>query len=65
MGGSASRPRNGFRKTAKSGFGVFIQLRSNPFPAEYGLIADLRAAIPPGGSALASLAPKARKNFSF
>ncbi|OGZ47834.1 MAG: hypothetical protein A3C80_02605 [Candidatus Ryanbacteria bacterium RIFCSPHIGHO2_02_FULL_45_43] len=28
MGGSVSRPRNGFRKTEKYGFGVFIQLRS-------------------------------------
>src|SRR3989344_2666762 len=29
MGGSASRPRNGVRKTEKYGSGVFIQLRSN------------------------------------
>jgi len=31
MGGSASRPRNGLRKTEKYGSGVFIQLRSNSF----------------------------------
>ena len=29
MGGSASCPRNGFRKIKKYGSGVFIQLRSN------------------------------------
>jgi hypothetical protein len=29
MGGSASRPRNDFRKTEKYGSSVFIQLRSN------------------------------------
>jgi len=31
MGGALRRPRNGFQKIGKSGFGVFIQFRSNPF----------------------------------
>jgi hypothetical protein len=31
MGGALRRPRNGFEKIGTSGFGVFIQLRSNSF----------------------------------
>jgi len=31
MGGALRRPRNGFQKIGKSGFGVFIQFRSNLF----------------------------------
>jgi len=31
MGGALRRPKNGFRKIGTSGFGVFIQFRSNLF----------------------------------
>jgi len=31
MGGALRRPKNGFQKIGTSGFGVFIQFRSNSF----------------------------------
>jgi len=59
MGGTVRRPRNGFRKIGKSGFGVFIQLRSNLFYQKF-LKKSTRSAPPPaaddGGTA-------SQKNF--
>jgi hypothetical protein len=58
MGGAQRRPRNSFRKIGTSGFGVFIQLRSNSFYQKF-LKKSNRTALPQsGGASLAACGQK-------